>query len=191
MDLGGALVRMTGFTAGLSPPMLGRWFALLAQGRMQERTILDEPPVRWEVPIALVTHYAIGVTLALVFGLVLKALRIEPRPFGGFALALVFAALTNLLPWLWMFPSMGFGNFGSAGPPELLLFRSSLVNHLIYGLGLGASTCVLGIWGAGVVARGAARLTAEDPSPRRAWLVESREWEPSRTTGSDRGRSAG
>jgi hypothetical protein len=40
-------------------------------------------------------------------------------------LSLVFGVATSLLPWLLMFPSMGFGLFGRRGPAELLLFRTS------------------------------------------------------------------
>jgi hypothetical protein len=51
-------------------------------------------------------------------------------------LALGFALCTNLLPWLLMFPAMGYGWFGAQGPPGTRLFVSSLVTHFFYGLGL-------------------------------------------------------
>jgi hypothetical protein len=60
-------------------------------------------------------------------------------------LALGFGTLTNLLPWLWMFPSMGFGAFGHLAPAELMLLRSSFVNHIIFGAGLALSTYWLGL----------------------------------------------
>ena len=50
-----------------------------------------------------------------------------------------FGLLSNLLPWLVMFPAMGFGALGLRGPAELLLLRTSLVNHLLFGLGLALS----------------------------------------------------
>ena len=40
--------------------------------------------------------------------------------------ALGFALCTNVLPWLFMFPAMGYGWFGSHGPTGIRLFRSSL-----------------------------------------------------------------
>jgi len=55
--------------------------------------------------------------------------------------------LTNLLPWLIMFPDMGLGWFGSAAPRELLLFRTSLVNHAVFAAGLVTSTRLLGLLG--------------------------------------------
>jgi hypothetical protein len=38
---------------------------------------------------------------------------------------------------------MGFGVFGLSGPKELGLLRSSLINHLFYGLGLWWSAKIL------------------------------------------------
>jgi hypothetical protein len=54
-----------------------------------------------------------------------------------FSSALAFGLFTNVLPWLVMFPAMGFGILGLRGPSEFLLLRSSFVNHLLFGLGLG------------------------------------------------------
>ena len=50
--------------------------------------------------------------------------------------AVAFGLLTNVFPALFMFPAMGFGAFGQSGPPGLLLMRTAIVNHLIFGLGL-------------------------------------------------------
>ncbi len=43
---------------------------------------------------------------------------------------------TNSLPWLIMFPAMGYGFFGVHGPSGTRLFLSSLCSHASYGLGL-------------------------------------------------------
>ena len=145
MDLGSTLVRLTGWTAGLPPPLMGRWFTLLAHGQFSANTIADVPPVKGELPIALVMHYSIGITLTLVFAALLRISGIHPSRAGGFALAFGFGLLTNLLPWLWMFPSMGYGTFGRAAPPELMLLRSSFVNHVIFALGLAIWTTCLGL----------------------------------------------
>jgi len=135
MDLGAALARRVRLTVGLPPPLLGRWFVELARGRFAHDTILDVAPVRGELPLALVTHYSIGIALTCAF-LSLVAARADAAAGYGFWLAISFGLLTNLLPWLLMFPSMGFGVMGLRGPPELLLVRSSFANHVFFGLGL-------------------------------------------------------
>ena len=145
MDMGGALARKTGLTAGVPPALMGRWFASLGSGAPGGGTIADAPPRSMEVPLALAGHYLIGITLTLVFAALLFVTRASPAPELGLALAVGFGAATNLLPWLVMFPAMGFGVFGGAGPPALMLFRTSLVNHLIFGVGLAASTRALGL----------------------------------------------
>jgi len=145
MDVGSALVQMTGLTAGLPPRLIGRWFALLARGQFIHRSIAEAPAVPAELPLAVVTHYLIGITLTLIFCVLLATSGLRPAPAAGFALALGFGVLTNLLPWLWMFPSMGFSVFGRSGPSELMLLRSSFVNHVIFGLGLAVSSRWLGL----------------------------------------------
>jgi hypothetical protein len=49
---------------------------------------------------------------------------------------MAFGLCTNVLPWLLMFPAMGYGFFGSHGPAGTKLFISSLVNHALFGLGI-------------------------------------------------------
>jgi len=147
MDAGSALVRKTGFTAGLEPKLLGRWFGYLARGRFEHDTILTTPPLPAELPVALLGHNLIGVTLALIFGAAVSALTPDrgPMPVGlTVALAIAYGLVTSALPWLIMFPSMGFGLLGQAGPADLLLFRTSLVNHAIYGAALGVFGRLLG-----------------------------------------------
>jgi hypothetical protein len=50
--------------------------------------------------------------------------------------ALSYGFATSVFPWFLVFPALGFGLLGLTGPPELKLFRSSLLNHLSYGFGL-------------------------------------------------------
>ena len=145
MDFGSALARKTGFTAGLPPRLIGRWFALLLRGRLRDQKISESPAVPGELPIALLMHYLIGISLTVVFCTLLAASPIAPTPAQGFAMAVAFGTLTNLLPWLFMFPSMGFGTFGRSGAAEWMLFRSSFINHLFFGIGIAASTYWLGI----------------------------------------------
>jgi hypothetical protein len=145
MDAGSTLLARTGLTAGLPPRVIGRWFATLLRGEPACRSILHVASQPGEMALAVAGHYAIGISLTLGFCALVAGAAVRPGPAAAFALALGFGLFTNLLPWLWMFPSMGFGAFGAAAPPELLLLRTSLVNHAVFGLGLGIWTLCLGV----------------------------------------------
>jgi len=54
----------------------------------------------------------------------------------GAGVALAFGLSTSVLPWLVMFPAMGYGVFGTHGPEGTRLFVSSLISHAFFGLGL-------------------------------------------------------
>jgi hypothetical protein len=126
--------------APLSPRLIGRWFAFVAQGHPFHSDIGQAPPINHEMAIAAPVHYAIGVTLALVYLLACSAIKMPPRnPIT----ALGFALCTNLLPWLLMFPAMGYRWFGAHGPAGTRLFLSSLVTHLFYGAGLWLAASIL------------------------------------------------
>ena len=133
MDVGASLAKRVGLTAGLPPPLLGRWIAGLARGRFAHDAIMDTPASRGELPLAFASHYLIGITLTCAFLGTLAMRGGAPKAFWP---ALAFGLVTNLLPWLVMFPSMGLGLFGLRAPSELLLLRSSFVNHVFFGLGL-------------------------------------------------------
>ena len=119
--------------APLPPHLIGRWFASVARGQVLHGDIAQVSPIQHEMAVAVPVHYAIGVTLALTYLLACSTLGLSPR---SPVTALVFALCTNLLPWLLMFPAMGYGWFGTHGPPGTRLFFSSLVTHCFYGLGL-------------------------------------------------------
>jgi hypothetical protein len=52
--------------------------------------------------------------------------------------ALAFGISTSVFAWFVLFPGMGYGAFGTRAPTRLRLMRTSLVNHAIFGLGVGA-----------------------------------------------------
>jgi hypothetical protein len=147
MDGGSVVLRATGLAVGLTPQLIGRWFALLARGRGVVGTIDAMPPIAGEVVIAAVAHYCIGISLTIAFLALLDAAGLRHRPRIAFVLAIAFGGCTNLLPWLVMFPAMGFGRFGSTAPREWMLMRSSCASHLFFGLGLALSSRWLGLIG--------------------------------------------
>jgi hypothetical protein len=133
MDVLSVAALKLGLIAFLPPRMTGRWFASVARGQFFHTDISQVPPFNHEMAIAISMHYAVGITLALVYLLLTSTLGLSAR---NPIVAVAFAVSTNLLPWLLMFPAMGYGWFGTNGPPGTRLFLSSFVTHCLYGVGL-------------------------------------------------------
>jgi hypothetical protein len=92
-------------TAPLPPGLVGRWFASVARMQVFHDDIARTAPVNHELAIALPVHYTIGMCLTALYLLAVSGLQWSPR---GFVAAFAFGLVTNLLPWLVMFPSMGY-----------------------------------------------------------------------------------
>jgi len=133
MDVLSILASRLRLTAPLPPQLIGRWFASVARAQPFHADIAQVPPIAHEAAIALPVHYLIGATLATFY--VWTAYQTGwPARSLGFALA--FGLCTSVLPWLLMFPAMGYGLFGAHGPTGTRLFISSLLNHALFGLGI-------------------------------------------------------
>jgi hypothetical protein len=140
MDLGNLL----GMLAGVAPPpprpngpdALGRWVAYMARGRFTHRDIRETLPVRGEVLIGMVCHYAIGTTLTLGYLVVLQAAGLTPDILTG----LGYGLATTIFPWFLMFPALGAGWLGRRVPH---LTRTAVWNHTWYGIGLVVAAAVL------------------------------------------------
>ncbi len=133
MDVLSTVANRLRLTAPLPPQLIGRWFASVARVHPFHADIARVPPVRHEVAFALPVHYAIGTTLAALY--LWAAYRLG-WPAQSLALALAFGLCTNVFPWLLMFPAMGYGLLGAHGPTGTKLFRSSLLSHAFFGLGI-------------------------------------------------------
>jgi hypothetical protein len=140
MDCLSAIVHGIGVTAPLAPHLIGRWFASVLRLQPFHSDIAQSPAVGNEMVIALVGHYAVGLTLAGLYLWLTTRLRWPRRQLRC---ALGYAVCTNALPWLIMFPAMGYGFFGAHGPPGARLFVSSVCSHAFYGVGLWIAKSVL------------------------------------------------
>jgi hypothetical protein len=80
-----------------------------------------------------VTHYAIGVSLALPY-VIGWALLVGGPVSPGWALA--YGVATTVASWFFVYPSMGLGVCGRKSPDGIKAPLSSLANHLFYGVGL-------------------------------------------------------
>ncbi len=142
MDVGSSAVRAAGLTRGLPPAAMGRWFGYMGHGSFAHTDVLAATPLPGELGIALVAHYCIGSALAAGYLLVSRrAGSTSPRARAGLAVA--YGTATSLISLFVMYPAMGYGLFGRAAPGELRLFSTSLINHVLFGIGLALSSFLL------------------------------------------------
>ena len=140
MDILSVVASRLHLTAPLSPSLTGRWFASGARGRPLVSDNGKVPPFDREMAIAVPVHYSIGVALAFIYLWVSMAFGLSVK---NPVTALGFALSTNVLPWLIMFPAMGYGWFGFRASPKVRLLWSSFVSHAFYGVGLWLGSSVL------------------------------------------------
>lgn len=133
MDVLASVFRKVGVTAGAKGQWVGRWYLGIARGQFVHSNIATAPEQPGEKRAALVGHYIIGVTLAVLYVIGAGWVGLSS---SSFFVAVGYGLATCVFPWCLLFPALGFGLLGREGPPELRLFTSSLLNHLFYGLGL-------------------------------------------------------
>ena len=133
MDVLASASRRVGLAAGAKGQWVGRWYLGIARGQFVHSDIAAAPEQAGEKRAALVGHYVIGITLAVLYVVGAGWVGVSP---GSFLVALGYGLATCVFPWFLVFPALGFGLFGRKGPSELKLFTSSLMNHLFYGFGL-------------------------------------------------------
>ncbi len=117
----------------IKPEAVGRWTLYMFKGKFIHKDINKTSALNYEKSATLLSHYLIGIALAGIYLLMeLKAPIIRDQPW----MALIFGIATVLLPWLWLYPSMGLGFLASKTPKISPYIITSLVNHTNFGLGL-------------------------------------------------------
>jgi hypothetical protein len=114
------------------PDLIGRWVGYLFQGKFRHTNILQTPPLRGELLLGLAAHYLIGIVLTLLYIGLLIVAHATPTALS----AILYGTATTVLPWFLMFPSQGMGWLGRDAPADAHLARSSLFNHIVFGLGI-------------------------------------------------------
>jgi len=105
-------------------------------GHLVHKDIIDSNPTKNEVSVGWAFHYFTGGTLALTYPLFYMAFNV-PMPESHLISGLLWGLATVLFPWFILFPGFGWGFFGSRAPSNVRSLISPLVEHLLYGLGLG------------------------------------------------------
>lgn len=139
MDLWLLLLQRLGVPT-LNFAMIGRWVGHWRRGVFRHDAIAAARPVRGELALGWLFHYATGVAFAtLLVGVVGMAWTESPTVTPALCIGLV----SVLAPWLAMQPAMGAG-IASAKTKSPAQNRTwSLANHSIFGLGLYLATLLI------------------------------------------------
>jgi hypothetical protein len=117
----------------IKPEAVGRWTLYMFRGKFIHEDIHKTPALNNEKPATLLFHYVIGIVLAGIY--LLLELKV-PTIRDELWMPLAFGLATVLLPWLWLYPSLGLGFLASKAPRKSPYIVTSLVNHTNFGLGL-------------------------------------------------------
>ncbi|UCE65832.1 MAG: DUF2938 family protein [Candidatus Zixiibacteriota bacterium] len=117
----------------IEPHVVGRWALYMFRGKFIHKDIRKTPALNNEKSATLLSHYLIGIVLAGIYLLLeLKVPIIRHQLW----MPLIFGLTTVLLPWLWLYPSIGLGFLASKSSRKSPYIVTSLVNHTNFGLGL-------------------------------------------------------
>jgi len=133
MDLMNKLLSRAGILMKIDIAMIGRMAAGWLRGRFRYNQPNKIKKVTGEILFGYITHYAIGISFALVYVFGWNLL------IGGNASplwAIVYGVATTAGAFFFILPSMGFGVLGRLSPEGIRIHLSSLINHLFYGMGI-------------------------------------------------------
>jgi hypothetical protein len=120
--------------------MIGRMAVGWARGRFRYGLPSEMEQVANEMLYGHVTHYTIGVGLAVPYVLGWDLLVGGP---ASPVWALAYGVATTVASYFFVFPSMGLGMFGRRSPEGIRAPLSSLANHLFYGVGLAVGVALV------------------------------------------------
>jgi len=124
--------------------LIGRWVGHLARGRWFHASIAQASPIRGELALGWLTHYAVGIAFAALT-IALYGIDWAMQPRLGPALAVGLA--TVAAPFLAMQPAMGAGIASSRTPTPGKNRLRSTVNHAVFGAGLYLAASLLAwVW---------------------------------------------
>lgn len=132
LDLWLMVLKWLGVPTG-SFALVGRWVAHMARGRFSHAAIAKAEPVRNELAIGWVTHYAVGIAFAAVL-VALQGSGWVQQP--TFVPALLTGVATVAMPLFVMQPAMGSGFAASKTPTPLKNRARSVANHAVFGVGM-------------------------------------------------------
>jgi hypothetical protein len=142
MDLWLMVLKRLGVTT-LNFAFIGRWSGHLLRGRLRHEAIARSQPVRGELALGWLMHYATGIVFAaLLLAFQGSAWAYEPTLLPALAMGLG----TVVVPLFIIQPAMGSGFAARRTPAPLNNCLRSLANHGVFGLGLYLSAVALAGW---------------------------------------------
>ena len=134
MDIGEETVKaLFPIKESMAPQYLGRWILNMFNGVFIHDNIQTANHFIFEMPVAISFHYFTGIFLVGIFLWLRNNIKIFP---SSMYMGLVYGWLTMLLPWLIMFPVLGFGFFGLGTHNDINNIIASIIAHSFYGLGM-------------------------------------------------------
>ena len=134
MDIGEETVKaLIPIKESMAPQYLGRWILNMFNGVFIHDNIQMANHFRFEIPVAISFHYFTGIFLVGIFLWLRNNMKIFP---SSMYMGLVYGWLTILLPWLIMFPALGFGFFGLGAHNDINNIVASIIAHSFFGLGM-------------------------------------------------------
>jgi hypothetical protein len=113
--------------------LIGRWIGHAMRGRWKHASIARSAPVRGELALGWLVHYATGIGFAALLVAVQGTAWLEdPAPWP----AVWIGVATVLAPWLVMQPAMGAGIAAARTARPWRNRMRSLANHGVFGIGL-------------------------------------------------------
>lgn len=113
--------------------LVGRWIRYMPDGIFRHSNISAVPQKSAECAVGWLTHYVTGILFAVIFLAFVGSNWIQtPRIFP----ALIFGILTVSAPFFIMQPSFGLGVAASKTPNPMQARLRSLMNHIVFGIGL-------------------------------------------------------
>jgi hypothetical protein len=142
MDLWNLFLKRAFGIPSLNYCLLGRWVRHLPSGTLTHASIAASSPKHGECAVGWLTHYTIGIGLALGLVLLTAGSWLD-RP--TVLPALLYGVGTVVFPFFVLQPSLGFGVASSKAPSPARARLKSLATHTVFGLGL--YVCALAVGG--------------------------------------------
>jgi hypothetical protein len=139
MDVWLMLLKWWGVPTG-NFALVGRWVGHLAQGRFAHEAISKARPIRAELTLGWLTHYAVGLAFA---GLLVVIEGVEWIGHPTLLPALALGVGTVVAPLFVMQPAMGAGIAATKTPAPLKNCLRSIANHAVFGVGLYLTACFI------------------------------------------------
>ncbi|MDJ0782576.1 MAG: DUF2938 family protein [Desulfosarcinaceae bacterium] len=133
MDLLNHLFARSGWILKIDVATIGRMAAGWLRGRFRYRHPGELRPVANATLLGYLTHYGIGVGLAIPF--VFGWDHWAGSPLSPLW-ALAYGLATTVASVFWVYPSLGLGVLGLKSPEGVKAPLSSLANHLFFGMGM-------------------------------------------------------